>query len=100
MIFNYIISRLALKDIEDIWVFTAEHWSKQQANKYYKEMFEVINEICKNSEIGKPIDDIKKGHRRVNVNSHMIIYKIIHENIYIDRILHQKMDIEKNLDEW
>lgn len=96
---NFEISKLAIKDIDDIWVFTSELWSKQQANKYYKEIFEVINEICKNSEIGKLIDDIKRGHRIINLKSHMIIYKIKREIIYIDRILHQKMDIEKHLSE-
>ena len=69
----------------------------QQANKYYKEIFQLINEICNNSELGKSIDEVKKGHRRINVKSHMIVYKIVNEKIYIDRILHQKMDIEKHL---
>ena len=42
------------------------------------------------------MDEIKKGHRRDIYKSHMIIYKINHDNIYIDRILHTKMDIEKH----
>lgn len=96
---NYQISQLALLDLDEIWDYTAEHWSKQQANKYYKEIFQIINEICENSEKGKPIDEIKRPHRRINVNSHMIIYKIKDEIIYIDRILHQKMDIDKHLNE-
>ncbi|MBK9257411.1 MAG: type II toxin-antitoxin system RelE/ParE family toxin [Saprospiraceae bacterium] len=96
---SYEISRLALKDLDDIWHYTIEHWSKQQANKYYKEIFAVIDEICNNSEIGKSIDEIKIGHKRVNVKSHMIIYKVNREIIYIDRILHQKMDIENHLNE-
>jgi plasmid stabilization system protein ParE len=56
-----------------------------------------IGKICDNSDIGKAIDEIKKGHKRTNVKSHMIIYKIKESTIYIDRILHQRMDIEKNL---
>lgn len=85
-----------MKDLDEIWQYTCENWSKQQANKYYKEIFAVIDEICNNSEIGKSIDEIKIGQRRVNVKSHMIIYKVIREMIYIDRILHQKMDIENH----
>ena len=99
MMFNFEISRLALQDLDDIWEYTAEHWSKQQANKYYKEVFEAIKEICMNSEIGKPIDDIKYGHRSLNFKSHRIIHKIKKVIIYIDRILHQKMDIDKHLNE-
>ena len=96
---NFEISRLALKDLDEIWEYTAEHWSKHQANKYFKELFEVINKICNNSEIGKPIHDIKIGHKRINIKSHMIIYKIKQEIIYVARILHQKMDIDEHLSE-
>ena len=97
MRFTFEISKLALNDLDEIWKNTAQQSSKQQANKYYKEIFQLINEICNNSELGKSIDEVKKGHRRINVKSHMIVYKIVNEKIYIDRILHQKMDIEKHL---
>ena len=96
---NYEISKLALDDLEYIWEYTVEQWSKELANKYYNEIFSVIGKICENSDTGKPIDEIKKGHRRTNVKSHMIIYKVKGTTIYIDRILHQKMDIEKHLNE-
>jgi plasmid stabilization system protein ParE len=65
--------------------------------KDYEEIFKVINEICNNSEIGKSIDFVKKGHRKINIKSHIIIYKIASEIIYIDRILHHNMDIEAYL---
>jgi len=97
MKFNFEISKLALEDLNDIWGFSAEQWSKQQANNYYNEIIKVIRDICNNSEIGKPIDYIKEGHRTISVKSHMIVYKINENIIYIDRILHQKMDIEKHL---
>jgi toxin ParE1/3/4 len=97
MMLNFKISKLGLDDLENIWEYTVEVWSVDQANKYYKEIFSEIDKICVDSNIGKPIDEIKKGHRRTNVKSHMIIYKVIGTTIYIDRILHQKMDIEKHL---
>jgi toxin ParE1/3/4 len=96
---NFEISRLALEDLNTIWEYTAEQWSTEQANKYYNEIFSVIDKICRISDMGKAIDEIKKGHRRVNMKSHMIVYKVNGTTIYIDRILHQKMDIEKHLNE-
>ena len=33
---NYEISQLALNDLEEIWNYTVQRWSKQQGNKYYK----------------------------------------------------------------
>ncbi|MCB0691520.1 MAG: type II toxin-antitoxin system RelE/ParE family toxin [Saprospiraceae bacterium] len=96
---NFELSTLALEDLDNIWKYTVEQWSKEQANMYYNEIFSVIGKICENSNIGKTIDEIKKGHRRTNVKSHMIIYKVKGKTIYIDRILHQKMDIENQLNE-
>ena len=96
---NFEISRLALKDLDNIWEYTVKQWSKEQANKYDNEIFSVTNKICQNSDSGQPIDEIKKGHQRTNVKYHIIIYKVKGTKVYIDRILHQKMDIEKHLNE-
>ncbi|MBL0192352.1 MAG: type II toxin-antitoxin system RelE/ParE family toxin [Saprospiraceae bacterium] len=96
---SFEISKLALKDLDEIWKYSAEQWSQQQANRYYEDISEMILEICHNPEIGKPIDYISQGHRRLNVRSHMLVYKVKNEIIYIDRILHQKMDIDKYLHE-
>lgn len=49
--------------------------------------------------MGKTIVEIKQGHRIINVKSHMIIYKIKGTIIFVDRILHQKTNIEKQLNE-
>lgn len=96
---NLKISKLALEDLDNIWVYTAEQWNKEQANKYYNEIFLVIGNISENADIVKPIDYIKKGHRRINVKYHKIIYKVDGTIVYIDRVLHQKMDIEKHLND-
>jgi toxin ParE1/3/4 len=87
------LSKLALEDIEGIWYFTLEQWSKDQANEYYTLIIDEISKICINPKIGKSIKDIKPNHRIMKIKSHMIIYKIDRNCIYIDRILHERMDI-------
>ena len=47
-------------DLDEIWLYTAKIWSKQQAKKYNEEIFKVINEVCINSEIVESIDFVKK----------------------------------------
>lgn len=95
----YELSKLALADLDSIWQYTAEQWTLEQANKYYQQIFEVIDDICFHPESGKSIEEIKEHHRSKLVKSHMIIYKIERHKIIIDRILHQQMDIENNLNE-
>ena len=93
------LSKLALNDLDSIWAYTCEKWSIKQANEYYNEILDVINLICDNPQIGKSIQEVKQNHRSRIVRSHMIIYKIENNHIYIDRILHQNMDVENKLKE-
>ena len=97
MSLKYKLSKLALEDIDTIWDFTVINCSIVQAEKYYQQIFESIITICQNPMIGKSINEIKEKHRKMLVGSHMIIYKQEENLILIDRILHQKMDIENRL---
>ena len=94
---NYIISELAKRDLEDIYAYTIEKWSINQANRYYELIIEEIQSICRNPEIGKSLSEIKKHHRSRSIKSHLIIYKQENQMILIDRILHRRMDINKRL---
>lgn len=91
---RYKISKLATSDLEDIWLYTLSTWSRSQADKYYHSMIKSIELICTHPQIGKSLDEIKKGHRYFHSGQHMIIYKVNNDMIFIDRILHQSMDIE------
>ena len=33
---RYEVSKLAILDLENIWAYTLENWSLEQANKYYE----------------------------------------------------------------
>ncbi len=94
---TYELSKLAISDLESIWHYTVEKWSIDQANKYYKLIFSAIDSICTDPQSGKSITEIKVHHRSKLVKSHMIIYKVEESIVLIDRILHQKMDIEYQL---
>ncbi len=66
----------------------------ERTHKYYRDIFSAINQICTTPEIGKSIQEVKPNHRLFSVKSHVIIYKIMSDQIFIDRILHQKMKLE------
>ena len=93
----YIISKKALTDLDDIWYYTVEKWSVDQANRYYDLIFEEIGYSCKKPHSGKSMDDIRKGYRVSKVKSHLIFYKVVNDIVEIIRILHQRMDIENRL---
>ena len=98
---QYKISEKAFEDIEDIWFYTMETWSIQQADRYYNLVFDEIEYIAENPLSGRDYSHVRKNYRCSKVKSHLIFYK--HEKnknfVEIIRILHQSMDIEERLKE-
>jgi toxin ParE1/3/4 len=95
----FVITKKAVSDIEEIWLYTVEKWSVEQADRYYNLIFEEINFICKNRDGGKSMEHIRKGYCASKVKSHLIFYRIINDTIEIVRILHERMDIENRLND-
>jgi toxin ParE1/3/4 len=93
----FIISKKAIADLEEIWLYTVDKWSVEQADRYYNLVFDEINYICKNSHSGKSMEHVRKGYRASKVKSHFIFYRVVNETIEVIRILHERMDIENRL---
>ncbi len=91
------LSNLAKRDLAEIWNYTVENWSINQANKYYEILITECQYISENHEIGKSIKHIKPLHRIRQIQSHIVVYKIDQDKVWIDRILHKRMDIENKL---
>lgn len=95
---KYPISKPAIEDIDKIWLNTLENWSLNQANHYYRLIFQEIEFIAEEFESGKDIGKIKPSYRQTNIKSHLIIYKIGDDNVTeIVRVLHQMMDVPNRL---
>lgn len=97
----YKISKEAQIDIENIWLYTFETWSIEQADRYFNLILDEIEFLAQNPNSGKDFNYIRKGYYRSKVKSHFIFYRInLKENVIeIIRILHQQMDIENRLNE-
>jgi toxin ParE1/3/4 len=90
----FAISKKAVSDLEEIWLYTDEKWSVEQADRYYNLIFDEISYICKHSNSGRSMEHIRKGYRASKVKSHLIFYRILSDRIEVIRILHEQMDIE------
>ena len=97
---KYSISIKALSDLEEIWLYTFEKWSNEQADRYYNLIIDEINNICKSKKAGKSMEHIRAGYRASKVKSHLIFYRQPdEENIEVIRVLHEQMDIENRLND-
>ena len=97
---EYIISEKALEDINNIWIYTAENWSFEQADRYYNAIIDEIEFIVQKIELANDFGKIRKSYKYSKVKSHLIFFKKnISNEIEVVRVLHEKMDMENRLNE-
>jgi toxin ParE1/3/4 len=94
---SYRISNKAIQDLEDIWFYSSNKWSQEQADRYYNSLIEEFTFLAKHPKIGRKADEIKEGYRIDLFKSHLILYTQLEDRIQIVRILHHSMDIKKQL---
>ncbi len=98
---NYTISVKAAEDLENIWLYSFENWSFEQADRYINLIFDEIEYLADNPKTGKDFSHIRDRYRCSKVKSHLIFYRQTSNSVDIEmiRILHQSMDIENRLAE-
>lgn len=95
---QYRISKQAIVDLNDIWIYTFHKWSKEQADSYYNLILTEFDFIVDNFMAGKSAEQTRQDYRVFKVKSHLIYYRRSSDNIVeIVRILHEKMDISTRL---
>ena len=93
----YDLTRAAKADLQEIWLYTVDQWGEQQADRYLHQLEQCCERLIDHPELGKARDDLRSGFRSIPEGSHMIIYRHYHNRIEIVRILHQRMDPERNI---
>lgn len=97
---EYKLTNKAVEDLAKIWEYTFEVWSEKQADKYYNTLISCCQEIADNPRLGKSYEGVTKSLYGIKTNRHIIFYRVLNENyIEITRILHERMDLKKRIDE-
>ncbi len=97
---KYKLTRKAVSDLNEIWQYTADNWSENQADRYYKMLLDICQDIADNPELGRNYDEIKPELFGVKANRHIIFYRKIKGHfIEITRILHERMDLKRRINE-
>ena len=93
---KYRISKQAIVDLNKIWVYTFNKWSKNLADRYYDLLIEEIDFVADNFMVTKSYEQTRKNYRVSKMKSHLIFFRKGDEGmIEIVRILHQRMDLKK-----
>lgn len=95
---NYRISRQAIEDLDKIWIYTFNKWTKEQADRYFDLIITEIEFLADNFMTGKSAEQTRKNYRVTKIKSHLIFFRKAENDIVeIVRILHQRMDIKRHL---
>ena len=89
----------SIEDLEEIWLYTFQTWSIEQADRYHSLIYNEIDFLANKPESGKDLNHVRKGYRSSKVKSHYIFYKYSSTEIEIVRILHENMDIPNRLND-
>ncbi len=89
----------AERDFIDIGEYTREEWSDAQAKIYLQKLLQTISQIGEKPLAGRLLTGVRAGYRCRRSGSHLIYYIAMPELVEIVRILHEKLDIRRHLDE-
>ena len=93
-----ILRQEAINDLSDIWEYTVEKWSENQANKYYQQIKSACKEIGEIPNIGKTYDEISSDLLGFKTGRHIIFYHCpTNKEVEVIRILHEQMDLKNRI---
>jgi toxin ParE1/3/4 len=95
---SYRLTNKAVEDLNQIWEYSFDTWSEEQANYYYQTLISVCEDLAENPRIGRTYDSILPGLLGFIANKHIIFYRVIDAGlIEIARILHGRLDINNRV---
>jgi toxin ParE1/3/4 len=92
----YHLSPLAEADLEDIWLYTFQTWSSEQADQYHRAMVSTFEALASDRKQGRAVD-VRPGYFKERSGSHMIYFRRVESKIEIMRVPHGRMDVDRNL---
>jgi toxin ParE1/3/4 len=93
---GYNLSKEADLDLEDIFDYTDNAHSFNQAVSYLSDLDSVFESLVIHPEIGRQRDEIKTGLYSISEQEHVVFYRILENHIRIVRVLHGSKDIPRN----
>jgi toxin ParE1/3/4 len=88
---SYSISPLAEIDLEEIWVYTVQNWSADQADRYVIDLAAAFAGLADGTRRGRDVG-VRAGYLKLPVGSHMVYFRDEGEDIVVIRVLHQRQD--------
>ncbi len=86
----------AAQDLEDIWLYTLQHWSQAQADRYHRSLIAEIEALAAGKKTGRA-SSVRPGVMKRSCGAHVIWFRDLPDRLEIIRILHSAQDVERHL---
>lgn len=93
----YSLSSKAAADLDEIYEYTILHFGLEQARVYLLGLHERFEMLAAQPTHGRKAEELAPGLRRVEYQSHMVLYMSKDNGIRIVRVLHQRMDVTRHM---
>ncbi|UYN98634.1 MAG: type II toxin-antitoxin system RelE/ParE family toxin [Devosia sp.] len=90
------IAPLAREDWRGIWDYSVENWSADTAADYYNQIADRMEALAADQLTGLPVYGRPRTYKSL-IGSHVIYFRLNTNALIVLRILHQAMDVGKNL---
>ncbi len=94
---KYRTSGKADKDIKEIYKYTVREFGFLQGDKYLAGLYACFAMLDIQPDAGHIAAAISRDYRRFEYESHVVFYKKRKSDIWIIRVLHEKMDATRHL---
>ena len=92
------IAPQARRDLASIWSYTAEAWSRAQADDYTANLYRDMNRLHDFADMGSPHMSRVGNFRKLSSGHHLIFYVVDDDGVEIVRLLHERMDVRSVYD--
>lgn len=92
----YRLSPRANLDLEGIWFYTFDTWSRAQADRYHRSLVAEIEGLASGIRKGRP-DTVRPGLLKRPCGSHVIWYRDLPDRLEVIRILHSAQDVDRHM---
>ena len=94
---SYYLSSKADDDIDDIVDYTLEIWDELQTHIYVTELYQFLQTLADNPELGRSASEFAALLRRSNYKAHTVFYEPTKKGIFVVRIMGQVRDFKRHL---
>ena len=94
---DYVLSNKAESDLTEIYVYSFRAFGEAKDDSYFLGLRDFLQELADNPHLGRSAAYLRTGLFCPRYARHIVFYMAEAAGIFVVRILHDAMDIQRNL---